>query len=755
MKSVSKGAVVVAVLACLGLGVGVSAKPLFLRSGGGGAGPPPTTPPPPPPPSGGSTLACSADDTNICARVQNGQTFVTWKDMASGATGNNYRYKIVRSLSPITSSNYTSLSPFAIEILNNSAQLYGGTLTGTPINLNATNRQDPQWQMVRLSDLGTPLDYGSGIQVHTATANQDAYYAVVAVQCATAGCPAGATGGTDIYLGSVGPMTETVATPKPIKVADSSRATYGKIDVPVNNIPVVFTAHQSGGTGGIVGGNAYGDLWEWFLTPAEGWQDGRQTNAQIALDKAQNWSQTVLLVSARDAVWNPLGTGGIETLWYGLGMTPLSSVGPANRKYAGTCKSVARTMNWVQTQYSVDPNQLHWQGASMGAWGAASCGIKMSSPRLSAIWAQNPVWRPYTLSAGYWPGLTWSSTWPFAASLGSGANTLGTVASTVLTDTGAVWGGTGGTADIPTYLAQNPGDDIPVAIWVNQPKDGYAAWADNLTAVSALQTARRGHAFAWTIGTNPHNTGGVQGGLIICDGPGKDATICYSKSDFKLNAPYPAFSNSSIDDNMGTGVDQANGYPDGDFSGCINCGFSWNFSSDTPSVLAFTVDNAWMNRLPNPPATTTLTGDISSSGGGTVNVADGSVFRPIGEGNFFIVNNSELIQITSVSGNQVTYTTRGVYGTPVAGHSNGETIRQAFFKPTGPNAGPFSTMTVDITPRRMQSFKKATGATVTCDVTPDGNSTVQKTGNVVGSNGVFTITGITINATGPTSITCS
>ena len=64
-------------------------------------------------------------------------------------------------------------------------------------------------------------------------------------------------------------------------------------------------------------------------------------------------------------------------------------------------------------------------------------------------------------------------------------------------------------------------------------------------------------------------------------------------------------------------------------------------------------------------------------------------------------------------------------------------------------------MTADITPRRLQGFIKSNGTTINCTVTPNGESAVSKSGTVVGSNGVFTITGIKINASGATSVTCS
>src|SRR5689334_22991737 len=89
---------------------GVSAKPVFLRDGSPSTG-------------GGSGSAQACDDgSSVCAQFENGQAFITWDDLATGSTGNNYRYKVYRSTSPITSGNYGSTTLVASDVLNNSGQ---------------------------------------------------------------------------------------------------------------------------------------------------------------------------------------------------------------------------------------------------------------------------------------------------------------------------------------------------------------------------------------------------------------------------------------------------------------------------------------------------------------------------------------------------------------------------------------------------------------------------------------------------------
>ena len=123
--------------------------------------------------------------------------------------------------------------------------------------------------------------------------------------------------------------------------------------------------------------------------------------------------------------------------------------------------------------------------------------------------------------------------------------------------------------------------------------------------------------------------------IIDCDAAGANGGTCYGKNLFKLNAPYIAFSNSSIDDKPGTGTRNAFGIYDGDYSGCINCGFKWNIMSDASKVLDFTVDNTWMDRAPTPAPKTMLTGTLAASGSGTVTVSDASAFQSLANNNYY------------------------------------------------------------------------------------------------------------------------
>jgi hypothetical protein len=383
----------------------------------------------------------------------------------------------------------------------------------------------------------------------------------------------------------------------------------------------------------------------------------------------------------------------------------------------------------------------------------------MASPKFSALYLTYPIWRLDLYSTGsYWPGLIWTSSMPFKATVHAAPQTLGTDPTAIQFADGTVFGGTGAWADVPTFIAANPGTDLPVVIWTiskddaNLSTSGPASFQEELDAVAAFQGAHRGHAFVFNMGA--HDTNGI--GAIDCDAGSPDNSVCYGKPLFKLNLPYLAFDHSSIDDNPGTATRNASGVMDGDSVGCINCGFAWNVTADTNGVFNFTLNNNWMSRTPTLSPQSTLTGSIASSGTGTVTVADGSVFAATaGSQNiYFLVGGTEIIKVISRSGNTLTYSSRGTLGTNPLAHSSGETIKQYLSQPTGPNAGPYSSMTVNVTPRRIQGFTKGmtNGQSIACTVTSDGDAPVAITPTVV--NNLFTLSGVKINETGATIVSC-
>jgi hypothetical protein len=743
-------------LLALGIGIaGSEAKPPFQRGGSPGGG------------GGGVAQACDSGLTgDVCAQFQNGQTFVTWTDMDIEAAGNNWRYRHVRSTAgPITSGNYGSATVFADKVFNNSALLSGGHPDTTNSSTNQqtqANRQIGTNPRVKLTNLGTELAAFTGVQPYTALANENAYYAVVALSCPAGVCP---TTPTETYIGSVGPIAESVQTVVPIKWAASGSRTNNanQITSPAGKATII-NFHQSAASaaGGPATGSPQGDYWTFYI-PAEdqyNWNDGAQTtNSVFQESSAPNYMRLGL----RDSLWNPrAGDGPFPAIWetfwsgVGVGVTPNPFMVP-NRRHLGTAKMVDRAVNWYIGHYGVDPNQLHWLGQSMGAMGAVSTGLRKTSPQISSMRIAFPVWQMYLRNSGSWPGNIPHSSWPFMATLGTAPSTMGTVPENVLLPDGTPWGGAGGYADSLAFLTASPGDDLPVIYFGANYYDSSISvpFSHQLDAVAALESSSRGFGFVWDVG---NHEGGAMMAVFDCSVLQVDIS-CVPWNKHKLNEAYPAFKNSSIDDDPGTGTLDAFGIMDGDDQGCINCGFTWTIITDTSSNLHLTIDNNWMDRAPTPIRQATLTGSMASSGSGSVTVDDGSVFLPSANGPYFVISDAgvetEIVIVTSVSGNTVNFTTRGHFDTSPLAHSAGAVIRQYIVRPTGPNGGPYTDMTADLTMRRLQGFIKTNGTTVNCTVTPNGEAPVAKSGVVFGNNGVFTLTGIKINASGETDIDCT
>ncbi len=321
---------------------------------------------------------------------------------------------------------------------------------------------------------------------------------------------------------------------------------------------------------------------------------------------------------------------------------------------------------------------------------------------------------------------------------------------------GSTWGGDGGYADIPGWIAANPAEDIPFVAWYIPRNDFWGAitppgFSDQIAAAQAFEDGHHGYAWCWAEG-NHDNDGS---GAINRDGPGADSTKTYYKSWFGLNKPFLVLSNSSINDDPGTGTRNGSGVYDGDVVGCRNMGFTWNFTSDTAGALNFTVNNTVMGQSTTIPQTT-LVDPIGASGGDTITLADASGFQSVGSAWYFLVGGTEIIRGTALVGNELTYSaSRPQLSSTIGAHAAGQSIVQLITKSNGPNAGPYTTMTVDVTPRRIQNFVKGRtdGQIIDCAITPNGGSTTHQFLTVL--NSVFTILSVIINATGATVIACS
>jgi hypothetical protein len=764
----------------LTLGLAGSASAQKFRHGGA------------PPSGGGAAFACDLNLTGVCADFANGQTFVQWPDAASGAAGANFRYRVYRSTSPITAGNYTSATKIASYVLNNSGQLIGGDPDNGGSLFTQTNRQAATGQlqvdnpMSQIPDAQAgggvlkPLSYYTGLQVYKALAAGNAYYAVVSTNTSDA---------SPAYIGSVGPIAESVAPQQALQIAHRTTGS-GHITSPTAGLPIVFSAHASSAFGGCATNCTLGDYYEWFGDITEGWQDGNARVFDVAKDGVgfinyPTFTPTggALIYGNRDTQWTTDGLSGIETYHYGMGFTPNPLVGVANRFYPITFNGIKKQIAWIAANYGADLNQVHWGGGSMGADGGALSGLHMRSvsdpakPMFASIMVSHPYFH-FDLSGtglntppfggpGHWPGKLWGgslvSPWPFSATVANAPATLGSNPAVILFGDGTPWETY---ADGPGYIASSPGRDLPWFGWMMSKDDvqlaaaGPASFAQEIAASDAFEAAHRGHAFVWFMGQ--HETGFPGFGSINCDwGNGTNAITagCYQRPWFRLDRAYLAFDHSSINDDPGTATRTANGTYDGDVVGGRNIGFKWTISTDTSNALNFVVSNTWMGLNPTNIPSTTIVGSIAPSGtGGTFSLANATGFLPSSSsvGNYYyLIGGTEVITGTKTAGSSViTIVGRGllvpVLGSTTQAHSNGESIIQYTSQATGPKNGPFSTMTVNVTPRRLQGFIKPPGTVVNCTYT--GGSGPAST--TIDPDGLLTLIGVTINLGVSTGISC-
>jgi hypothetical protein len=132
-------------------------------------------------------------------------------------------------------------------------------------------------------------------------------------------------------------------------------------------------------------------------------------------------------------------------------------------------------------------------------------------------------------------------------------------------------------------------EDLPFVGWCSGRHDGFASFREQIAMVNALTGAHHGFAFAW-------NNGDHSGGSAAM----ANVTRWYPQSLFARNLSYPAFGNSSINDDIGTGEEDViegqvakSVMKDGNGAaeGGINLGFCWKDVIDEPDRWSVSISN--------------------------------------------------------------------------------------------------------------------------------------------------------------------
>jgi hypothetical protein len=482
--------------------------------------------------------AADLEVTGIQAIHRHGQTFVTWNDVAQGEAGAAYRYSLYRSEQPITAANVAGAELCYRGVFNHSARLYGTAF-------NSKDRLDVSKGFSVMVEGGKPLPAWTGLAVHTVRRKAKAYYAVVATDVKFKPV-------TEVIPGksaTTEPVDEQPGPIQAIKLYDSKERKGPSIAqtsiTGKKGLPLHLTLHGSQGQGGGAGG--YGDYYLFFGTPDMGYRDGLA--GVFSVEEHRLKSGNRLLLRVRDAVEHPSGRA-METYWFGYLCVPQGATHPEPRVYPFTENQLLWITRWVVERYGADPERVSVGGSSSGGVGSNNVGFR----------------HPELFAAAF-PSVGRVRRVPAIAFEGKFDRTRGAL----MAD--------GKTAyydhvDGPRFAARHPAD-LPFLGWACGRNDGYATWQEHIDMVKAMTAAHHGFAFSWNNGG--HSEGGRAMSLI---------SKYYPAEKFARNRSYPAFGNSSIDQNMGHGDPKV-----GDLEGGINLGFDWKGVVDEPDRWSVTLSN--------------------------------------------------------------------------------------------------------------------------------------------------------------------
>lgn len=526
----------------------------------------------------------------IAAVHHHGQTFVTWADRGSADAGAGVRYDVYRAAEPITDATLARATRVARGVLNHSGQLFGTAF-------NAAQRLNPTPTMSTIVEGGEPLPPWSGLAVHTAKLDQCAYYAVIATNTmgvAIESVQPGVNATTDA-------IGERLAPRAPIKLYDSaSRGVYSPSTriTGVADRPLDLMLHASNAQGG--GAGDYGDYYLYFADETMGYVDGMP--GVFSVEETHD-ARPTLWIRNRDTIVNPNGISGTETYWFGYATVPQWAPMSAPRAYPFTERRLDWIVSWVIDRYRADRNRVTCGGGSMGAWGTTSYCF-----RRPAIFAAVYADRPRTRQTGL-PNVA------LAPALAAASAVMDDGTTPYLTRMDAV------------RYAQSAEGELPFYGFGCGRRDGFATWQEQIDMVRALTRAHRGFSFAWNNGD--HSVGSSAISRVRED---------YPPSRFALNESYPAFGNSSLDDDLGNG-DPANGA----LEGGINLGFRWQVTEDS--------DRRWLVTLSNRLATREITVDVTPRRAQRFRLRAGATVRwtsSVGDSGSVLVDSAGLATIERV-----------------------------------------------------------------------------------------------------------
>lgn len=480
------------------------------------------------------TLSAPAP-ADVRAIHHDGQTFVTWKDIAEGEAGAKFRYSLYRSDRLITAENLAQAELCYRGVFNNSAKLFGYAF-------NMKDRLDPSKPYSVIVEGGKPLPAWSGLAVVTTKTPGKRYYAVLPTDEQSK--PAGEVACT------TEPVAETPAPLRAIKLHDSKDRTGPYVRntsiTGKKGLPLHVTLHGSSGQGGPAG--EYGDYFLHFGNESMGPRDGMPGVFSVSEAHAKEGNH--LTLRPRDGLEHPAGRN-MESYWLGLYATPQWAKHTDPRFYPFTEERLLWMTRFAIDYYGADPNRITMGGSSSGGVGSFNVGFR--HPELFAAVYPTAARVRMVQAVGFDSKFERGD---LKALMHDGKTTYYEH------------------VDGPKFAAEHH-EDLPFIGIACGRQDGYATWPELIDMVRALTANHHGFAFSWNNGN--HGGGGAAMPIL---------QKYYPHDRFARNQSYPAFGNSSIDDKLGNGDPK-----DGDLVGGINLGFLWKDVVDTPSEWSAAISN--------------------------------------------------------------------------------------------------------------------------------------------------------------------
>ncbi|MEX0718647.1 MAG: hypothetical protein WD066_18785 [Planctomycetaceae bacterium] len=514
--------------------------------------------------------------TGIQSEYRNGQTFVTFKDVAEGEAGGAYRYSLYRSDKPITEENLGQAELCYHGVLNNSATQFG-------YSFMMKDRLDETKPRFVLKEGGEPLPMWSGVAVRTVQKDGESYYAVVATDNRWEEKLTPIVPGESA---TVEPVKEKVAPIQPIKIGDSKERAGNSLSTIISGkegLPLHLSLHGSQSTGGAA--TAWGDLYVYFGTPDMGWRDGLP--GIFTVHEGPDPEGRKLILFARDAIENPRGDRPIETCWFGYFCVPFGADHTEPRAYPFTENRVHWMVEWVKDRYQADPNRVYSVGQSMGAMASTQFSFRHPEifaavhPRLGRV---RQSWLP-AVGFDLDPSLN-KGRWNKPAPMYDGK-------SDYFHDR----------MDSVKWVGEHH-EDLPFYAFCFGRNDWVATWQDQIDMVNALTKNKHGFAMGWNNGG--HDSVGASAMQPVVK--------YYPPHKFRRNQSYPALGNSSINGDMGNGDKTV-----GDLVGGINLGFDWSDVVDEK--------DRWSIKLSNELCTEDMTVDVTPRRCQQFKAKPGDVFR--------------------------------------------------------------------------------------------------------------------------------